>query len=159
MGQEWVHYEKSGTLQKTGSWNPQTGTRNLKQEQCVSPASKMRWEFTFCESRSKRRKLCMFKRLELYSTLYGKTKDNERMYISRSLKQLVLWPTRFSPWKCCDHRPLQLLKTKGPFVLDDNDVSFFCCQKWITGLAMLLFTLDDKYKIMPSLCCQWKPFF
>ena len=34
-------------------------------------------------------------------------------------------------------------KGKGPFAIDDNNVNFLCCQKWVASLPMLLFALDD----------------
>ena len=43
-----------------------------------------------------------------------------------------------------------------PFTLDDLD--FSCRQKWVAWLPMVLFTLDDKDKIVHYYCYQWNPF-
>ena len=48
--------------------------------------------------------------------------------------------------------------TKDLFTLDDNDVNFLCHQNWVGWLPLLLFTLDDKNKIIHKHCCQWSPF-
>ena len=54
--------------------------------------------------------------------------------------------------------PLRDVESKGPFALDDNDVNFSCYQKWVAWLPMVLFTFDDKDKIIHYYCCQCNPF-
>ena len=53
---------------------------------------------------------------------------------------------------------LKVTLDKGPFVLDDNDVNFSSHQKWVALVPIVLFTLDDKEKIMHYHCCQWNLF-
>ena len=48
--------------------------------------------------------------------------------------------------------------SKGSFEFVDNDVNFLCHQIWGAWLPVLLFTLDDKDRIMHFCCCQWNLF-